>query len=89
MSFDLSEKNNDEMPVNPSSKLHVLIIAGSFDQPVEKARLQIVRTAFYGRIGWELKDCVAMGLPQHLRFELVRGMKRVVKYGIEGYILLI
>ena len=84
---DIIQKFSSELPAEPSPFLHVLIIAGTFEQPIKKAQIKIYRSAFYGQAGWELKDCVAMGLPQHLRFELVRECKRVVVYGIEGYIL--
>lgn len=88
MIFDL-DFPQENRPVNPSQYLQVLIIKGSMKEPTRVASIKVLRNAFYGRSGWELKDCVAMGLPQNLRFELVRECKRFVLHGIEGYVLLI
>lgn len=79
----------DNLPVEPSEYLPVLIIKGSFENPEQVAQIKVKRGGFYGRAGWELKDCVVMGLPQSLRFELCRDCRRVVLMGIEGYVLLI
>lgn len=89
MNKDLQPHQNDSAPQAPSQYVQLLIIRGSFKEPEKMAQITVLRNAYYGREGWELKDCVAMGLPQQFRFELVRRIERVVKYGIEGYVILI
>lgn len=80
---------NDFSPQEQSPYVHVLIIRGSFDEPIECARMKLLRRACYPRRGWELKDCVAMGLPQEFRFELVKEVRQISKNGQDGFILLI
>lgn len=80
---------DDGSLVAPSKYLPIIICEGSLEKPVVRARVNIERRYFTGREGWEVKDCVAMAVPQDLRYKLVRKMQRVVKLGIEGYILVI
>lgn len=81
--------DSNSLPVEPSKHLPLLIITGSFEEPVELMRIKVMRPAFHAYIGWELKDCVEMGLPDRMRNLVLKKMQRVVKYGVEGYVLLV
>lgn len=73
----------------PNKYLAVVICSGSIEKPVVVARANVDRRFFTAREGWEIKDCVPMAVPQNVRFKVLRKMQRVVRLGIEGYILMI
>ena len=55
-----------------------------------RAVITVRKEHYYGRAGWELKDCVYKGLPQEYRFELVRRVEKSENSkGKEAYVLYI
>lgn len=85
-----SIKVNNDIQTQKSPIVRVALVIGTredIDSVIDAPIITIYRKHFTPRLGWELKDCVIVGLPQRYRFLVLKDVEHKEREEAGYYVL--